>query len=418
MLKMEELRDKNPFHCIITGPTNCGKTRYVIDQLRGSFRHVFDWIVLICPTYSKNKTYRGFAKGDKRFVVLSPDASNVEEINDLLGICEDFFSGKNTLIILDDCAVSKDLKNRTNKFINLAFSGRHAGLSVWVLTQQLTSIAKPFRDNVACVVAFHNPSQIGMKSLFEEFGGDLDSQTRKNLMKNLKSENYSALCFSLRNPYHCYLRIPSPEENFKVSLYKMSDLAEMTFDENQKTNQKFSISAGDVEYQKESLVILASLGTTKEYLGVEMSLEKIHKLPDKEVEKFFNRYQKVAGQKMANGLVDSAISTATKVISCFLPIDDTEELCYDLQNDELVKRELSNIAGLLVVRGGRLVALGSALFQVVRHIKFNIESESDRDAVGLSPESGGAAGLAVVVEKQNLNETEGSDANKIEAESK
>ena len=198
----------------------------------------------------------------------------------------------------------------------------------------------------------------------------------------------------------------------------MSDLAEMTFDENQKTNQKFAISAGDVDYQKESLVILASLGTTKEYLGVEMSLEKIHKLSDKEVEKFFNRYQKVAGQKMANGLVDSAINTATKVISCFLPIDDTEELCYDLQNDELVKRELSNIAGLLVVRGGRLVALGSALFQVVRHIKFNTESESERDAVGLSPESGETAGLAVVVENQNLFETKGSDANKIEAESK
>ena len=199
----------------------------------------------------------------------------------------------------------------------------------------------------------------------------------------------------------------------------MSDLAEMTFDENQKTNQKFSISAGDVEYQKESPVILASLGTTKEYLGVEMSLEKIHKLPDKEVEKFFNRYQKVAGQKMANGLVDSAISTATKVISCFLPIDDTEELCYDLQNDELVKRELSNIAGLLVVRGGRLVALGSALFQVVRHIKFNRESDSEagaklRTGDRESGETAGyPAGFAVVVEKQNLNETEGPDANKI-----
>ena len=208
----------------------------------------------------------------------------------------------------------------------------------------------------------------------------------------------------------------------------MSDLAEMTFDENQKTNQKFSISAGDVEYQKESLVILASLGTTKEYLGVEMSLEKIHKLPDKEVEKFFNRYQKVAGQKMANGLVDSAISTATKVISCFLPIDDTEELCYDLQNDELVKRELSNIAGLLVVRGGRLVALGSALFQVVRHIKFNRESDSETGGsdseAGATAElekaklrtgetAGYPAGFAFVVEKQNINETEGSDANKI-----
>ena len=197
----------------------------------------------------------------------------------------------------------------------------------------------------------------------------------------------------------------------------MSDLAEMTFDENEKTNQKFSISAGDVDYQKESLVILASLGTTKEYLGVEMSLEKIHKLPDKEVEKFFNRYQKVAGQKMANGLVDSAISTATKVISCFLPIDDTEELCYDLQNDELVKRELSNIADLLVVRGGRLVALGSALFQVVRHIKFNTESENENEPAGDRDSEAGAK-LRSGGANQNLFETKGSDANKIEAESK
>ena len=86
-----------------------------------------------------------------------------------------------------------------------------------------------------------------------------------------------------------------------------------------------------------------------------------------------------------------------------MPIDDTEELCYDLQNDELVKRELSNIAGLLVVRGGGLVALGSALFQVARHIKFNRDSDSDR-------ESGEAAAAD---EKQNINETEGSDANKI-----
>lgn len=205
---MEELRDKTPFHCIITGPTNCGKTKYLIEQLRGPFRHVFEYIVLMCPTYAKNKTYHRFAKGDKRFIVLSPDASNSDEINELLKLTTELLSGTNTLIILDDCAVSKDLKQRSNKFIDLAFSGRHEGLSVWVLTQQLTSIAKPFRDNVACVVAFHNPSQIGAKTLFEDYGGDLDVETRKKFIELLKAERYSRLCFCLRYPFQCYLEIP------------------------------------------------------------------------------------------------------------------------------------------------------------------------------------------------------------------
>ena len=60
------------------------------------------------------------------------------------------------------------------------------------------------------------------------------------------------------------------------------------------------------------------------------------------------------------------------------------------------------------MRGGRLVALGSALFQVARHIKFNSDSEAGDSE----------AGEAAAVENQNLYETEGLDANKIEAGSK
>ena len=61
---MDELADKIPFNCIITAPTNGGKTRYLIDKLRGSFRYLFEYIDLICPTYAKKKTYRNFVKGD------------------------------------------------------------------------------------------------------------------------------------------------------------------------------------------------------------------------------------------------------------------------------------------------------------------------------------------------------------------
>ena len=64
---MEELREKIPFHCIIVGPTR-GKTQYLIEKLRGPFKVLFDFIVLVCPTYAYNKTY-GFGKGDKRFIV-------------------------------------------------------------------------------------------------------------------------------------------------------------------------------------------------------------------------------------------------------------------------------------------------------------------------------------------------------------
>ena len=55
-----------------------------------------------------------------------------------------------------------------------------------------------------------------------------------------------------------------------------------------------------------------------------------------------------------------------------------------------------------------MLALGSALFQVARHIKFNRDSEAGDSE----------AGEAAADENQNLRETEGSDANKIEAGSK
>ncbi|EDO41662.1 predicted protein [Nematostella vectensis] len=100
----------------------------------------------------------------------------------------------------------------------------------------------------------------------------------------------------------------------------------------------------DVEVKRESLAILASLGTTKEFLGVDMSLGDIKKLSAKDVEKYFVRYQTVLGKQVTDGLVESALQAVSQVISYVVPVDDTEALSKDLQNDELVKRELSNFA--------------------------------------------------------------------------
>ena len=164
--------EKIPFNALVVGPTNCGKTRYVVEQLLGPYRGAFDYVVLVCPTHIHNKTYEDFAEGDNRFFVCVPPQED-DTVDRLLPWLSALFEKTNCLLILDivsstnyvldDCAASKDVKKRSNQQINLAYSARHLGISVWLLTQQFTSIAKPFRENVTAIVLFYTPSWKDMK---------------------------------------------------------------------------------------------------------------------------------------------------------------------------------------------------------------------------------------------------------------
>ena len=44
-------------------------------------------------------------------------------------------------------------------------------LCVWVLTKQMTSIAKPFRENTAVLVLFYTPSVKDTKIIFKDYAG-------------------------------------------------------------------------------------------------------------------------------------------------------------------------------------------------------------------------------------------------------
>ena len=140
-----------PFNELIIGPTNSSKTQFLVYQLCGPFCGKVDYIVLMCPTFAYNRTLYRFADRDPRLYVIICEQHQVEIILKLASLA---FEGTNTLILLDDCAASKDVKGRTGKLVKLGFSARHAGISVWVLTQQLSSIAKLFRENVSAIVFF------------------------------------------------------------------------------------------------------------------------------------------------------------------------------------------------------------------------------------------------------------------------
>ena len=186
-----------PFNALIIGPTNFGKTQFLVKQLCGPFCGKFDFIVLNCPTFAYNRTLYRFAERDLRLYVIICEQHQVEIFLKLASFA---FEGTNTLIVLDDCAASKEVKGRTGELVKLGFSARHAGISVWVLTQQLSSIAKPFRENVSAIVLFYTPSTKTTKAIFEEYAGELSHDELKQMIARLKKEHFRPIIFSLRKP--------------------------------------------------------------------------------------------------------------------------------------------------------------------------------------------------------------------------
>ena len=189
---------KLPFNALIVGPTNSRKIQYLVNQLRGPFRGKLDYIVLFCPTFVKNTTYDLFVDKDPYIFVI---VCQQHEIKSWLKLASYFFEKTNTLFVLDDCAASKDVKGRTSQLVHLGFSARHDGISVWVLTQQITSIAKPFRENVAAIVLFYTPSGKTTKAIFEDYAGKITHDEYRELIAWLKERKFSHLVFSLRYLY-------------------------------------------------------------------------------------------------------------------------------------------------------------------------------------------------------------------------
>ena len=145
-----------------------------------------------------------------------------------------------------------------------------------------------------------------------------------------------------------------------------------------------SIDMQRIEEKRESLRILVTTGAAKEYLGMcqtkdgkrkEIEVYDVERFTPNSVEKFYFRYQTKLAQQVTGGLVESVIKLGAKTMSKFVPIDDPDSLCNDLVSDEIVKRELVNAAGFLVLKGGRFVALASALFHVISHVDFSAKKE-------------------------------------------
>ena len=189
-----------PFNImIIVGMTNCGKTHYLLDMLQREYKNHFDYIIIICPTFSWNRTYQEWKHISDEDVI--PIECEQDQVDKILHIASEVYKGTNSLIILDDCASSQDVKNRTSELVKLAFSARHFGLSTIVITQQLTSIAKPYRENISKLVTFYNTNRNDMKTITDDYLSGADKDASLDITQKLKNNKHARLEIELIYPY-------------------------------------------------------------------------------------------------------------------------------------------------------------------------------------------------------------------------
>ena len=155
-----------PFNIIVTGMTGCGKIHYFLNFIEKNYKNHFDYIIIICPTFSWNKTYMNWK------YINDPDQIVIEceqdYIDNILRFASEIYRGTSRLIILDDCACSSGVKKRVSELVKLGFGARHYSLSTIVITQQLTSISKSYRENISKWSTFYNPNRNDMKIIIDD----------------------------------------------------------------------------------------------------------------------------------------------------------------------------------------------------------------------------------------------------------
>ena len=90
---------------LIVVATNSGKTRYLVNPLSTTSWNFY--YIVLCPPV--NSTYDGFGENDKDLLILTPLQDQIDDWPKTISYeCV----GTNTLIILDDCAASRDVKHQ------------------------------------------------------------------------------------------------------------------------------------------------------------------------------------------------------------------------------------------------------------------------------------------------------------------
>ena len=147
-----------------------------------------------------------------------------------------------------------------------------------------------------------------------------------------------------------------------------------------------NLSSNDIPNQRERLAVLKATGKSKEAIGVQLTHEKV---TDKEVAKFYKRYEAYVGNKTTETLIDSFLMLVSKKVGMLVSTDDVKELQKDLKSDYIINQELASVAGSLAVANTALITTKHIVFKapnqepdIVEHAKVEATMHSSRNSEG------------------------------------
>ena len=204
---------KYPHCAIICGQTGCGKTEFVLDLLEKEYCGVFKHIIILCPTIEWNKAYKNRKWiGDvekpktKNLKIVNPVTKEGEEkLQELLRIFFKKYAGKPTLYIIDDCSATKELTKKKDMLSELAFSGRHAEQSVWVISQRYNSVLKDLREQTKWLCIFYTKDRDSFDNCLRENDVIESLEERQKVKEELKKKKHRKLILKTDQPTDYWL---------------------------------------------------------------------------------------------------------------------------------------------------------------------------------------------------------------------
>ena len=109
------------------------------------------------------------------------------------------FAGEPTLYIIDDCSATKELTKKKDMLSELAFSGRHASQSVWVISQRYISVLKDLRDQTKWVCIFYTKDRGSFDFCLKE-NDVFPAEERQRIKKELAKVKHRKLILKADQP--------------------------------------------------------------------------------------------------------------------------------------------------------------------------------------------------------------------------